>query len=172
MSLIDKLFSISDKYFDILFRGDSDADLSEKVIERKERLIQTYIIVFGLLIAYDGDIVLQKILMSLFIIFLLVSIAYYTFLSNPYASTYRNILNILAVFIAVSFSLSLIICMYKFTISSSTFYSWILPSQLFSMQFVESFISFSSIFEPYLLLMGSLTWGFVLVIEVVFSLRV
>lgn len=170
MSLTDKLLSIDNKIFTILLGDNPDTDLSDKVIERKERLIQTYIVIFGLLIAYDGDMVLQRLLMYLFIIFLIVSISYYTSISSSYASTYRVLINKMAVVIAFNFSLSLIVCMYKFTIPNSTLYSWILPSQLLSMQFVESFISFSDIVHPYSLLLISFICGLFLTIVVAFSL--
>lgn len=172
MGLTDKLTSINDKILNILLGDNSDIDLSDKVIERKERLIQTYIVVFGLLIAYDGDAALQKLLMYLFMFFLLLSIIYYTSISHPSASENSSDINILSWFIAFFFSLSLIICMYKFTIPSSTLYSWILPSQLLSMQFVKSLLSFFDIIQLYALLFASFVWGLILTIVVAFSLRV
>jgi len=172
MSLTDKLLRIYDKIFNFLLGGNSDTDLSDKVIERKERLIQTYIVVFGLLIAYDGDMALQKLLMYLFMSFLLFSISYYTLLSSSYASTNGFTINSLTWFIAFNFSLSLIVSMYKFYMLNTDFYSLILPSWLSSVWFVESYISFTSLIQSYILLPFSLLWFFALTIAIAFSLRI
>lgn len=54
----------------------------EKEVEKRERLLQTYIVVFGLLLAYGQDNLLQKYLMGWFVPFLLASMLYYSSLTT------------------------------------------------------------------------------------------
>lgn len=54
----------------------------EKEVEKRERLLQTYIVVFGLLLAYGQDELLQKTMMGWFIPFLIASMMYYSSLTT------------------------------------------------------------------------------------------
>jgi hypothetical protein len=77
-------------------------NLTNEEIERKERLIQTFIVVFGLLVSNDHNFPEQHILNYLFYEFFFCSLGYYAILSKKSKFQTRGTLNFLAVLIAFS----------------------------------------------------------------------
>lgn len=86
--------------------------LSDGEVEKRERLVQTYLIVFGLLLSYDRDLALQKNMMTSFVGFLLASLCYYSMLTRSFGGKlYRN----LAAFgMALTFSYAVVSCYVAF----------------------------------------------------------
>lgn len=76
----------------------------ENVVERNDRLFQTYLIVFGLLISYGFDSSLQEHLMKSFMLFIWIGLIYYVFLSRLHKITPRVFLNALALIMGYLFS--------------------------------------------------------------------
>lgn len=60
----------------------NNISLDEKEANRRERFVQTYLILFGLLLSYNQITVLQTIAMSFFIIYLFSFLFYYSFLTS------------------------------------------------------------------------------------------
>lgn len=58
--------------------------LDEKEANKRERFVQTYLILFGLLLSYNQITVLQTIAMSFFIIFLFAILFYYSLLTSRF----------------------------------------------------------------------------------------
>lgn len=54
----------------------------EKRVEEKERLVQTYLIVAGLLISYGQNLLAQKVAITFFLIFLFFILLYYIYLTR------------------------------------------------------------------------------------------
>lgn len=63
-------------------RYENKVQLLEKELEKRERLIQTYLIVFGLFLAYDKDPALQVNSMKQFLGFIFFALTYYTCLTK------------------------------------------------------------------------------------------
>lgn len=94
------------------FKGLTDYLLgytSKEVAERNEKLFQTYLIVFGLLLACNFDDSLSKELVKWFMSFIGVGLLYYLMLSR--FQTYRLLLNVFALYMGTSFSYALIHCL-------------------------------------------------------------
>lgn len=73
----------------------NSSDDFDKNIERDERLIQTFIIVLGVLVSFNGNLAVQKQLIFLYIIFIFVAIIYYVALPvsmNKYANIVNSVL--------------------------------------------------------------------------------
>lgn len=63
---------------------DRRISITDREVGRRERLIQTYIVVFGLLVAYGQESPLQKFSMGGFLIFLIFSMAYYSAITTRF----------------------------------------------------------------------------------------
>lgn len=87
-------------------------ELSKDEAEKRERLVQTYLVVFGLLLSYSGDPALQAVLMKRFIAFLLASLVYYSLLTRSVGS--KPLRNIFAIFMAGFFSSAFVSCYVAF----------------------------------------------------------
>lgn len=90
------------------FNKNKEYTFTEKDIERRERLIQIYIVVLGLLISNTRYPILQELLMKGFMIFLFASLWYYFLLTRFFnLVSYdfdRSDLNTLALIVAAVFS--------------------------------------------------------------------
>ena len=105
--------------------------LQENEIEKKERLAQTYIVIFGLLLASSQNENTQQYLGLIFFFFLITIIPYYTFLTNiktpikNEANDPSNLINLCAVF--ASFSLGLAIVVFTYPILNDMYFSITIP---------------------------------------------
>lgn len=103
-------------YTDMLYRlvvfFGKPAEISKDDAEKRERMIQTYLVVFGLLLSYNGDPNLQGRLMMIFIPFLIASLFYYSFIMRSRGS--RLFFNILALGMGLFFSVALATCYFAF----------------------------------------------------------
>jgi hypothetical protein len=63
--------------------------ITDRKVGKRERLIQTYIVVFGLLVAYGQDPSLQKYTMGWFLGFLFFSMTYYSIISTRFHSIFN-----------------------------------------------------------------------------------
>lgn len=89
------------------------SDLSNDEAEKRERLIQTYLVVFGLLLSYSGYPDLQAGLMVRFIGFLMASLTYYSMLTRSAGS--KHIRNLLVLTMASIFSSAFVSCYVAFS---------------------------------------------------------
>lgn len=80
---------------------------SKEVIERNEKLFQTYLIVFGLLLAYSNDRNLQAVVMKSFMLFISFGIIYYILMIHLHSSLPRLFYNLLALIMGIAFSFAL-----------------------------------------------------------------
>lgn len=87
-------------------------ELSKDDAEKRERMVQTYLVMFGLLVSYGGDPDLQGSLMIIFIPFLIGSLFYYSLIMRSRGS--RLVLNFIALFMGLFFSLALATCYVAF----------------------------------------------------------
>lgn len=85
-------------------------DLSDNDIEKRERMVQTYLIVFGLLLSYDGGPALQENLMRAFLLFLIFSLTYYSMLTTRFFYFGPLPFWLLAISMSCSFGFALISC--------------------------------------------------------------
>lgn len=88
---------------------------SKEVVERNERLFQTYLIVFGLLISCNFDDQLKEQLMKSFMTFIWAGLFYYVLLSHFYKRINRNSFNFLALIIGFAFSYGIVPCISSFS---------------------------------------------------------
>lgn len=108
---------VSDKFHGFLMfwnRLDPSIVLSDRDVEKRERLIQTYLIVFGLFLSYDHDLALQKVLMKYFILFLWFSLSYYLFLTRQTLGVGKFTYNTFALLISLVFCYAFVLCAYAF----------------------------------------------------------
>jgi hypothetical protein len=97
---------------------------SESIVEKKERMIQTYLVVFGLLLSYNRDAEFQQITFVNFIYFMFFSLLYYVLITRFYQIIPRIILNIFPFIIGIFFSGSLFLYFNIITpISDHLFYT-------------------------------------------------
>lgn len=82
---------------------------SKEVAERNERLFQTYLIVFGLLLACNFGDPLRKELVKWFMYFIGVGLLYYLILSRFHFPRFFS--NFLALYMGTLFSCSLVQCL-------------------------------------------------------------
>lgn len=85
-----------------------DSGLSNAEAEKRERLIQTYLVVFGLFLSYSADSELQAILMKYFLWFLVPSLIYYSMLTVSFSN--RHFLNLMALLMGIDFSVAFACC--------------------------------------------------------------
>lgn len=98
---------------------------SEKVAERNEKLFQTYLIVFGLLLACNFDDPLRKELIQSFMFFITVGLLYYVMLSRFHIP--RFLLDFLALNMGFLFSCALIPCLvYSGIETHGSLFFWLL----------------------------------------------
>jgi hypothetical protein len=95
------------------FFGDP-VELSKDDAEKRERLVQTYLVIFGLLLSYNGYPDLQAELMMHFILFLIASLFYYSLLMR--SSSREGLLDILAFLMGFIFSHALVLCYFSFAV--------------------------------------------------------
>lgn len=88
---------------------------SKEVVERNERLFQTYLIVFGLLISCNFEDQLKEQLMTSFMMFIWIGLIYYVALSRFYKRLQRSSFNALALIIGFTFSYGIIPCILAFS---------------------------------------------------------
>lgn len=81
-------------------------------VEKRERFVQTYLIVFGLLLSYDRDLALQKNLMLSFMAFLLASLFYYATLIRPFGGKIGH--NFMVFLMACAFGNAFVTCYVTF----------------------------------------------------------
>jgi hypothetical protein len=128
----------------------NEVKLQEKEIEKKERLAQTYIVLFGLLLASNQNENVQQYLVLIFYFFLVTIIPYYTFLSsikNPIKKNTDNSLdsiNLFATLAAFLFGCAVVIYTYSVVIYTLT--SIIIPllnfiANIFTSDFVNCSIN-------------------------------
>lgn len=86
------------------------SDLLNSDIEKRERLVQTYLIVFGLFLSYDRNSDLQYTLMKCFVGFLWFSLIYYSLITHKCLFTCRFSVNAFAVLMALMFSIAFVFC--------------------------------------------------------------
>lgn len=91
---------------------------TEEIVERKERLFQTYLIVFGLLLAYDFNNSFRASLMEWFIVFIICGLFYYVYVLCFYRHFCRYLLNLAALPLGYLFSSGLVGCLLYFNPSS------------------------------------------------------
>ncbi|RXA15655.1 hypothetical protein EQO05_14685 [Methanosarcina sp. MSH10X1] len=120
---------------------ENEVTFQEKEIEKKERLAQTYILIFGLLLASNQNQDSQQYLVLIFFLFLITIIPYYTFLTNiknPIKNKANaNLINLLASFVSLSFGLAIVV--YTHPIANTMFNSII----IYLLNFIHSiFISY------------------------------
>lgn len=89
-------------------------ELSDRDIEKRERLVQTYLIVFGLFLSYDKNPDLQYTLMKCFVVFLWFSLIYYSLITHNWFFTCRFSINASAVIMALLFSIAFVFCYVAF----------------------------------------------------------
>lgn len=87
--------------------------LSDHDVEARERLIQTFLIIFGLFLS-SGDLDLQKTLMHYFTAFLWFSLFYYLMLTRRVARIGKLFYNVMAVAMACLFSSAFTACVAAF----------------------------------------------------------
>jgi hypothetical protein len=85
-------------------------DLSDRDIEKRERMIQTYLIVFGLLLSFNGGAALQELLIKAFLFFLINCLIYYSMLTTRFFYFGPLPFNLLALSMSVAFGWALISC--------------------------------------------------------------
>lgn len=85
------------------------------VVERREKMIQTYILVFGLLLAYDRDAELQARLMNMFVYFLLFALLYFVYLTRFFNRKFLIVVNLAALTSAFIFCYSFVFCSGNFS---------------------------------------------------------
>jgi hypothetical protein len=96
----------------------TDVKLAEREIEKRERLVQTYIVLFGLLLSYGQNFSLQENAMQCFLFFLIMVMIYYVtitcFLNSPVhvSDLKRYLLIVNSLGIVISFLLSYVVSMY------------------------------------------------------------
>lgn len=83
---------------------------SEDIIQKKEQLFQTYLIVFSLLLVYDRVPELQRYVMQAFLLYTLIALIYYILLTRFYKVVNRFVFNILALPMGLLFSLAFFAC--------------------------------------------------------------
>lgn len=88
---------------------------SEKLVERNEKLFQTYLIVFGLLISCNFKDQLKEQLMMSFMFFIWAGLCYYVALSRFYKRIQRIGFNTLALLIGINFSYGIVSCIFAFS---------------------------------------------------------
>lgn len=109
----------------------NEVAIQEKEIEKKERLAQTYILIFGLLLASNQNENIQQFLVAIFFFFLISIVPYYTFLTNiknPMTNKTKNLsnlINLLAMFASLSFGLAIVA--YTSSIVINMLYSITIP---------------------------------------------
>lgn len=95
----------------------------EKEIEKKERLAQTYIVIFGLILASNQSEDTQQYLIFTFFVFLVFIIPYYTFLTNiknPIKNEPcdpSNLINIFAALSSFVFGIAIVIFTYSVVVN-------------------------------------------------------
>jgi hypothetical protein len=112
--------------FDTFKKNIECKTFTEKDIERRERIIQVYIVVLGLLISNNRNPALQNYLMECFMIFLFAALWYYFLLTRFFDLMVRGgfdraDLNIMSLLVAGFFSLFLTI--YSLSLSSISLYN-------------------------------------------------
>lgn len=79
---------------------------AEDIVDKKERLFQTYLVIFSLLSIYDRIPEVQQSIMQSFAVFTIVALIYYIFLTRFRRKVFRVIFNILAVIMGLYFSIA------------------------------------------------------------------
>lgn len=147
--LVDRFFG---RNVDAVALFDSDPDAVSKHIVANERMIQFYVVLYGLMLASGGKLASSGGI--IFVVFLCLSIAYYIlvmrFLGLPDAKkrnglkSFRKIVNLNACFVSLAFSLSVIYCVPPVLgVKYAVIFFHILILLLFLMLFCFVFLSLS-----------------------------
>lgn len=108
--MLSKIGSVFKRLLDYLL-----GHTSKEVVERNERLFQTYLIVFGLLISCNFEDQLKEQIMMSFMIFIWAGLFYYVTLSRFYKKIPRISFNVFALSIGFTFSYGIVPCVFVFS---------------------------------------------------------
>lgn len=107
---------------------------SESIIEKKERLFQTYIILLGLLVSYNQSSSVQKDVMTWFLLFMFFGLGYYVFLARFSHTIPRFGFDIIAVLMGCTFTGA-------FSVISRAFGAFSVSGESFNLNFFYLFFS-------------------------------
>jgi len=126
-----------------------EVNITAEMIESKQRLVQTYIVLFGLLISYNHDYTLQAHMMRNFIMFLMFSVMYYTSLKTGRTRIVRLLFNLIAFLVCYYFSSAIFDCLNFLNASSAkesgVVYSISVPDWFGLFVSIDSFFGITSI---------------------------
>lgn len=112
MCLRDRKIWLKERLYGVIVWVGEPSVLSKDEAEKRERLVQTYLVVFGLLLSYSGNPDLQAGLMKFFIAFLIASLVYYSMLARSAGS--KRFRNLMALSMGVFFSSAFVSCYVAF----------------------------------------------------------